>query len=367
MKVLQIVTDLRISNGIMSVVLNYAKAMPKGITFDVLYFRDFKENRKADIEDLGGKVYQIKQPGIKSFGHCDIDDFLNGHKGEYQAVHIHAPHLAIMLVPKLRKYGFNRIAVSCHSVWYSLFPKNRLRNHILSIPVKYMNVQRLACGKMAGEFWYGKGNFKVLPNAINCECFRYDEIKRIKKREELGYTDKFVVGHVGRVKPVQKNHPFLIEIFAEICKINSESRLVLIGANKEPELVSLAQKLGVEDKIDFVGQRTDVNQLLASMDVFIFPSFYEGLPVSVVEAQAAGLPVVMSNSVTDEVCCTDKIIRISLEKSAKEWAETAMEYAKKGVGDTFDQMIKSGWDINASGQKLAEFYGTGVFKNDRCS
>lgn len=364
MRILHIVTDIRIANGIMSVVLNYFKQMPEDIKFDVVYFKDFDENRKDDIKNLGGRVYKLSRPGLKSFRKCDWDGFFAEHKGEYEAVHIHAPHLACMIVPKARKSGIEKIAVHCHSTWYSLFKKNRFRNKMLSIPVKYMRVQRIGCGKSAGEFWYGRNNFKVLPNSIECKKFAFDGEKRQNKRNELGIDGKFVVGHLGRVSPPQKNHPFLIKIFAEICKSKPDSLLLCIGAEMTEELKELATACGVSDKIMFLGQRKDVAELLRAMDVFVFPSFYEGLPVSVVEAQGAGLPVVMSDSVTDEVCCTDRIVTLSLGESERIWAKTAIEYAKKGVSDTCEQLTAAGWNIENTAKILADYYKTGEWKDE---
>lgn len=363
MRVLQVVTDIRIANGIMSVVLNYFGQMPENIKFDVVYFKDFPENQKKAIEALGGRVYKLSRPGAKSFLKCDWDEFLLEHRGEYEAIHIHAPHLACMLIPKARKYGIKKVAVHCHSTWYSLFKRNKFRNFLLSLPVKHMNVQRFACGREAGEFWYGKSSFKVLPNAVDCEKLRFNKQLREEKRREFGIDNKFVVGHLGRVYPPQKNHHFLIRIFAEIQKLKPEAVLVCIGAEANDELTELAYSYGITDKILFLGQRTDVRELLSAMDVFVFPSLYEGLPVSVVEAQAAGLPVVMSDSVTKEVCCTDKIVIVSLEKSAYEWAEIAIKYAGLGVSDTYEQMKRFGWDIKNTAERLVNYYKAGEWKN----
>ena len=363
MKILHVVTDIQIANGIMSVVLNYFRQMPEDIKFDVVYFKDFAQNRKKDIEDLGGTVYKLSRPGVKSFFKCDWDDFFARHKGEYDAIHIHAPHLACMIVPKARRYGIRRIAVHCHSTWYSLFPHNKFRNRMLSLPVKYMRVQRLACGNAAGEFWYGKNNFRVLPNAVACDTFRWKKDVRDAKRSTLGIEDQLVVGHLGRTDPPQKNHPFLIQVFAEICNIHPNSVLLCIGAEATDALQTLASSYGIADKILFLGQRKDVGELLRAMDVFVFPSLYEGLPVSVVEAQAAGLPVVMSDRVTKEVCCTDKIVTLSPERSAKEWAQTAIQYAAFGVTDTYEQMKRSGWDIQSTAAALVHYYRTGEWED----
>ena len=364
LRILQVVTDIRIANGIMSVVLNYFGQMPENIKFDVVYFKDFPDDRKADIEALGGRVFKLSRPGIKSFFKCDWDEFLKEHEGEYEAIHIHAPHLACMIVPKAKKYGIKKIAVHCHSTRYSLFKSNETRNRILSAPVKHMKLQRIGCGKVAGEFWFGKNNFKVLPNGIDCEKFRFDSKIRESKRAELDINDKLVVGHIGHAHPPEKNHKFLIKVFSEIQKSNPESVLLCIGADATDELQNLASSLGVLDKIMFLGQRKDVNELLMATDIFVFPSIHEGLPMSVLEAQAAGLPVVMSDSVTNEVCCTDKITALPLTLSETEWAKTSLEYASLGLSDTYEQMIKSGWNIKSTSKTLINYYETGVWKDE---
>lgn len=364
MRVLHVVTDMRIANGVMSVVMNYASHMPEDVTFDVVYFKDFPENRKDDIEALGGKVYRLSRPGLKTFIKSDWNGFFKSHKGEYEAVHIHSPHLACMIIPIAKRYGIKKIAVHCHSTWYSLFPKNKFRNMLLSIPVKHMKVQRIGCGRDAGEFWYGKDNFKVLPNAVDCAKFRFDGKKRRDLREKAGYEDTFVVGHLGRVSPPQKNHPFLLRAFAEICKKRPDSVLLMIGADETDELSALAESLGIKDKIRFLGQQKNVPDLLCLMDVFVFPSLYEGLPVSVVEAQASGLPVVMSENVTDEVVCTDSTARLSLDKDPAVWADTAIELSALGVRDTYAQMVSSGWEISESAKVLEGFYRTGEWRKN---
>lgn len=356
MRILHVITDIRIANGIASVVLNYFKHMPEDIVFDIVYFKEFENTKRQEFEALGGRVFRLSPPNLKSFFNSDWDLFFKEHKNEYEVIHIHAPHLASLIIPKAKRYGFKKIAVHCHSTWFSLFKKNRLRNKILSLPARYMHIQRFACGTEAGELWFGKGNFTVLPNAIDCEKFRYDKDKREENRKSFCVDDKFVVAHIGRVEPPQKNHPFLLRVFAEICKTRPDSVLLMIGAEETAALKELAETLGILGKAIFMGQRKDITDILRTADVFVFPSFYEGLPLSVIEAQAAGLPIVMSDRVTDEAMCTDKIIALPLEMSAEEWAENILCAAEKGVDDTYGQMQKSGWEINKTAKELEDFY-----------
>lgn len=351
------IPDIGISNGVMSVILNYAKAMPDDIKFDVVYFFEKENTRQADIEALGGKVYKIDPPSPMDLITGKMNGFFAEHKNEWQALHIHCPHFAVFIAPYAKKAGVDKIAMHCHSTCFSLNPKNELRNKVLYKLGCHSVDTRFACGKDAGRFWYGDDkNFIVLPNAVNADKLIYNEEVRKAKRAEMDIEGKLVVGHIGRTNIVQKNHPFLFKIFAEIKKRNENSVLLMAGAEKTPELLNLAEKLQIENDIQFLGQRNDIPEMLQAFDIFVFPSFCEGLPVSVIEAQVAGLPVVMSDSVTDEVVATDKIEMLSLNKSPNAWADKVIELCKNPRTDTFKMIKQNGWDIFDCGKKLAEYY-----------
>lgn len=358
MRILHFVPDIGVANGVMSVVLNYFRAMPEDIKFDVMYFKECEKDRRAEIETLGGRVFHINTPGLKSFLHSDLDEFFKAHEGEYAAVHIHAPYMTCLIAPKAKKYGIKKIAAHCHSTWYSLNKKNCLRNKLLNVPTKYIADRQFACGRDAGRFWYGDDkNFTVLHNAIDCEQYRFSEKARDEKRAELGIPkDSLVVGHVGRTSPPQKNHPYLLKVFAKIKEQRPDAVLLMVGAEEMPELRSIADELGIANEAKFLGRREDIPELLNAMDVFIFPSIREGLPVSVVEAQAAGLPVLMSDTVTDEVCVTDRIYRMSTDREPQKWAEKAISEAAAKRDDNCEIMKNGGWDIRTAAEKLVEYY-----------
>ena len=137
----------------------------------------------------------------------------------------------------------------------------------------------------------------VIPNAIEVDKFLFDREMRKYKREELGLKDEFVLGHVGRLS-YQKNHKFLIEIFSEVHKKNKNTVLLLIGVGeKEQEIKEQIRTLGLDNAVRFLGSRSDVNELYQAMDVFVMPSFFEGIPVTGVEAQFAELPCIFSTKV----------------------------------------------------------------------
>ena len=355
MRVLHMIPDIGVANGIMSAVLNFAKAMPDDIKFDVVYFHQTEKTRQDDIEALGGKVYKINKPSPKDIFSMSLDSFFEEHKGEWQALHIHAPHFAVFIAPAAKRAGIEKICVHCHSTEYSL-KGNSKRNKILSLYANEFIKDKFACSNNAGKVWYGNKPFTVINNAIDCSKYAYSEEKRAEIRTELNLGDSFVVGHIGRCDIPQKNHPFLIKVFAEIVKQKPYSTLLLIGAEEDEKIVQLCNELNVYDKVKFLGFRNDIDKLLSACDVFIFPSTKEGLPVSLIEAQAAGLPILLSDSVTDEVCVTDLVTMCSLDESAAKWAEKAIDICRSNRQNTFEHMKRSGWDVSNAFVCLINYY-----------
>ena len=327
MRILQMISDIGVSNGIMSVILNYFKAMPEDIKFDVVYFARTQQTRQADIEALGGRVFKVDSPSPSDFFSGKMDSFFEAHRGEWSALHIHCPHFAVFIAPYAKKHGIDKIAVHCHSTCYSL-KGHSFRNKLLSTYAKYCIKNRFACSDEAGKFWYSGKKFTVLNNAVDCKAYAYDTVKRSSKRAQMGLDDSFVVGHIGRTGIPQKNE----------------------------ELATLCKELDVEDSVRFLGSRTDICELLQACDAFLFPSISEGLPVSVIEAQASGLPVVMSDSVTEEVCVTDNVTRLSLDTDVQKWADVLIEMSDKERKDLSVTVAQHGWDIYNNAKILANFY-----------
>ena len=168
------------------------------------------------------------------------------------------------------------------------------------------------------------------------------------------------MGHVGRFS-YQKNHEFLIEIFNEIHKILSEAELLLIGDAVEDKtyLNKAKQKvkdLGLEENVKFLGIRNDVPELMQTMDCFVLPSRFEGLPMVGIEAQAAGLPCYFSDVITEEVKITDLVNFISLNKSPKFWAKEVIKSRNFKRKDISNKIIEAGFDINTEINKIEKFY-----------
>ena len=204
---------------------------------------------------------------------------------------------------------------------------------------------------------FGSAPYQVLNNAIDTARYSYNPQTRHQARTALGIPDNaFVVGHVGRFAPV-KNHTFLIEVFSELHQKNPNSILLLVGGGELLEAVRTdVRRRGLTDSVLFTGMREDVPDLLQAMDVFLFPSRYEGLPLTLVEAQAAGLPCIISDKVPGECAVTNLVEQVSLKESVAQWAERVLARTEKVRRNTWEEIVSAGYDINGNAARLQHYY-----------
>ena len=331
MRVLQVIPDMSISNGAMSMIMNYQRAMSADVQFDYLYFLDTQADRRAEIEALGGHAYKMDFPKPKDvLPTKKMRAFFLEHKGTWQAMHIHGPHFAVFVAPVAKMAGLRNIVVHSHTTVYTLIG-SAFANRLLSQYAKYCIPKKLACSRDSGQLWYGQKPFTELRNAVDCQALQFDPAVREHMRWQLHLDDAFVVGHIGKTDIPQKNHEFLFSVFAEIHKLRSNAKLLLIGAVPTDRLTALAKEL------------------------FVFPSISEGLPMSVVEAQAAGLPVLLSDAVTREVACTSLVKILSLHQSPEEWAGAALQPLPPRQSPTA-ALIAGGWNIRDCAIQLEKIY-----------
>lgn len=210
---------------------------------------------------------------------------------------------------------------------------------------------KIAPSLIAADFMFGRNSTKkrntyILHNALEIDDFIFNPRKREIKRKEFNIHNKFVVGHVGRFSK-QKNHLFLIDIFSEISKQKSNAILLLVGEGElEKKIKEKIENMGLSDKVIFAGIRTDIANILMAMDVFVFPSYFEGMPNTVIEAQATGLPCVISNTITPEANITELVNYISLNYSADMWAQKALECAAIVRKNMKEILKEKKYDIN---------------------
>ena len=279
------------------------------------------------LRSLGCEIYIL--PYFKVYNYPSYvkawHNFFRTHP--YDIVHAHSTNSASVYLRIAKKYGSATIAHS-HSAGYRGNVIQRWVKKYYAHKVRGVADYWFACSDKAAERLFGKeykknNNYYDIPNAINVENFLFSKEKAQNVRKELGVKDdELLCGHLGTFSG-PKNHRFLIEIFSEVLKRNSKAHLVCCGQGTlMPSVKEKAKQFGILDKIQFPGVVMNANEYMMAMDVFIFPSLFEGFPISVVEAEASGLPIVMSDVITKEVDLTDLIHRHSLNEDPTEWART---------------------------------------------
>ena len=326
---------------------------------------DFVENEgeKAvfdeEIRSLGGRIYRC--PRYRATNHLSYTrwwhTFFENHRGEYPIVHGHIGSTAAIYLSVAKKYGAYTIAHS-HSAGIG-----SAAYRIFSFPTRYVADHFFACSKDAGIFRYGKNvgsdqaRCQVLNNAIDTCKFVFNDENRDQMRNVLHIREEAVViGHVGRFVDA-KNHLFLIDVFEQIHKRNENAVLLLVGDGElRPQIETAIAQKHLNNAVMMAGVQSNVCDYYQAMDVFVFPSVYEGLPVSMVEAQAAGLPCCVSANVPEETAITDLVEFVTLEQGPDHWAERVLCRAKDSRRDMLAEIKQAGFDVSATSKWLEDFY-----------
>lgn len=307
--------------GISTVIINYYR------NIDIRQFNiDFVINREIDsdyedyILEKGANIFILNRNNNPIKYMVLLYRILK--KKKYDIVHIHGNSATMLIdtLPAVMSKVKCRI-VHCHNTKCN-HPKV---SKILNVLFKRTYTKALACSKTAGDWLFGEANFEVLPNGIDVEKYRFSEEIREKVREELGLKDKFVVGHVGFMNE-QKNHEKLLAVFSDLRKKKCNAHLLcVIGNSNIPEQIQrLIKEYNLKNNVTVLFQRTDVNRILQAMDVFVFPSRWEGFGMALLEAQTAGLPCVVSDCCIKEINLIGQMKYVSLDNSEEEWIKEIM-------------------------------------------
>lgn len=366
-KVLYFVDRLLIG-GIQTFILNNIKYIDRNkIEIDFLILDDGNTyDTENDLKKQGYNIYKLKNVWIRKptdyFKYFKkIDKFFKEHH-DYKVVHLHSSSKNFYVLKSAKKYGIPVRIAHSHNIGFQAKSKLQIMIGNLCKPLlKKYATDYFACSEIAGEWLFGKkevqkNNVKVIQNAVDLKKFKFNEDTRNKIRKELGIEDKLVIGHVGRFT-TQKNHNFLIDIFNEIHKKNSNSVLMLVGTGeKEAEIHEKVKKLGLEESVLFIGFKNNVNEYMWAMDLFVFPSLFEGLGLVLIEAQATGMKCFTSKDVVPEEAKVSSLLQyISLNDSAKLWADEILKN-KVVRNNKYKDIKEKGYDICDTGKELEEFY-----------
>ena len=355
-RILHVVTYMG-RGGLETMIMNYYRHTDRTkVQFDFLTHRDFRADYDDEIEALGGRIYHLPRlvPWDKNY-HKALEDFIVSHP-EYKIIHVHQDCLSSIILKAAKKHGVPVRIAHSHS---SSQDKNL--KYLIKLYYKHQitdyATQLFACGKEAGDWMFGGNSYRIVNNAIDTSLYAFNWQRQMQLRQKLGLPpDAFVIGHVGRFNTV-KNHTFLVDIFAKIKQQKTDAILILVGDGElRQKTEAKAAELGLAASVIFTGIREDVPDLMQAMDCFVFPSLYEGLPVTLIEAQAAGLPCVVSDVVPAECAKTKLVEHVSLIENAETWAKKILSNIGLSRIDTSEEICRAGYDIKTNAQWLQNYY-----------
>ena len=330
--------------GIETMLMNFYRHTDRSkVQFDFLANKPQPGNYDDEIRELGGRIFI--SPGFMSYKKY-VDHTQNG-------------SLMLYALKAAEKNGIPTRIAHAHATAIPVGFKNNVKK-LLRPMIKYVATDYWGCSDAAGRFYFSEkrwnNNHQLIHNAINVGDFLFNEQTRTAIRREYGLGDKFVIGNVGRMMP-QKNQKKLLEVFAEVHRQNPNAHLVIIGSGElEPNLREYTKELGITDSVTFTGVLSNVNEWYSVFDVFVMTSLYEGLPVVTIEAQAADLPCVLSDTITPEVGITENVVYPGLNDSAAVWAKAILDFKPKARVSRAAELQRSGYDITAEAERMQNLY-----------
>lgn len=363
MRVLQVIGAMD-RGGAETVIMNLYRTMDREkVQFDFLVHTQRRCDYDDEIEALGGRIYRIPMYNIanaRKYRACCRAHFRD--HPEHRVVHGHIGSCAGIYLDEAKRAGRATVLHS-HAQNYDRFPRQQVFNLLVKPSLKMADFF-LACSPEAGRDRFGDGIYdgprcEVMPNGVDASLYECDDASHERAKAELGLSESFVVGHVGRFIEV-KNHRFLLGMFACLKKRVPNAKLLLLGRGPlEDGVRARARELGLEQDVVFCGVRDDVPRYLKAFDLFVFPSVLEGLPMATVEAQAAGVPCLLSTGVPESAAVSRFARRLDLSAGEDAWADAALRQVEKGQPRIMgaSDVARAGYDIRETAQWLADLYG----------
>lgn len=361
-RILQVLPRLR-RGGSQAMVMNLYRALDRdNYQFDFIIFTPDHDDYYDEIRALGGKIYHFKKLNGKNLFEVrkEWDLFFKEHP-EYRILHSHVRSFASVYIPIAKRHGLKTI-IHSHSTSNGKGFEGFIKS-LLEFPLRFQADYLFACSTEAGKWLYGnnavrKSNYRFIPNAIDLEKFYFSTSERDKIRTQFGIENEVVVGHVGGFE-TPKNHEFIIDTFISFLSLCPGAKLMLVGDGTfEDKIRNICRDKGLTDNVIFAGLQANVAPYLSAMDVFLFPSLWEGLPVSVVEAQVSGLRCLLSDTITRDVELSSLLTYYSLQSGADRWARTLLDLVpdnREGASEENIKRLKT-FDCNDTIRSLEAFY-----------
>lgn len=357
-KVLYVLTVLN-RGGLETMLVNYFRNFNKDkFEFHFLVHRTEGQYEKELIEN-GAYIHRVSPLSFSLVNFLKYKKELNifFKNNKFDIVHVHNNSFGYYPLKYAKKHG-NKIRI-IHSHISSLNDSMMkvLFGKFLNKKIPFVATEFYACGIEAGKWMFGNRKFEVINNAIDIESYYFNKENRKLYQDKLNAKDTINIVNVGRFN-TQKNHLFLLEVFAKIVKKNNNYKLFLVGDGElKAQILEKIWNLDISDYVELLGVRDDVDIILQAMDIFLFPSLFEGLPVSLVEAQATGIKCVISDGVPAEsILVKENVEVISLKENAEQWAEKIVKIDVSQRKDVSEIIKEKGYDIKENARKLEDKY-----------
>lgn len=351
--------------GIESRLLDWYRNIDRSkVQFDLLKVTTDNDNPMIEeFKSLGGKVYTLPKFTPKTYFRfkANVKKFFDDHN-KYKVIHCHSPITGKYVINEAKRHNVTTRIMHSRTIQFNKDSSFKFFREYLKKASFKNATDYFACSKKAGEWLFGpesvkKNKVKVINNGIESERFIYNSAIRTELRKHLDLGNSFVIGNVGRFSQ-PKNHSFMIDIFSEFNKKHHNSKLLLIGEGPEKErVIQKVNKLDLSEKVLFLGKQENIWEYLQCIDLFLFPSFFEGFGTTAIEAQAAGLITIASDAVPPSVDITDLIQHLPLSTNAKAWADTMQDYSKGYERkNMYEEIVKAGFDVKYTTEFLEKVY-----------
>lgn len=359
LKVLMVLPTFDVCGGVESYVLNYMRRLKNEIHFDIIAHGEGAAAYVDEVKSMGAEVTLLPHSllGNPAGMKRELDSYFASHS--YDVVHCNMPNGAWYYLGAAERAGIKTRIMHAHQTKYA----DKLTHSLRNIPLIKLGLKKatayMACSKLAGDFLFGKKQYDLIKNAIDMDRFIADYDSREQLKDKMGLSGKKVIIHTGRFCN-QKNQPFALEVFKRVKNRLDDAQLVFLGDGEQKQAAEkMALEMELGESVLFPGTVENTEEWLRASDAFILPSLYEGLPLSALEAQAAGLPCVIADTVTRELNITGNVSFLPLTYSYDEWAEVvigSLTREKMSAGKIRECFAQAGYDIEKEASHLLDVY-----------
>lgn len=363
-RVLQVIAGMN-AGGMETMIMNYYRNLDRTkIQFDFLISEKEKCFYEDEINSLGGKIYRVtsrRTDIIKN--RKELKQFFKKHK--YKIAEFHQGITYYYPLKMAKKYGVSKRIIHNHGIDRKFLKKFKIYNEVFAkrrisnLATNYFSCSEEVNNQLFSNKIIKQNTIEIIPNAIDVEKYEYSIENRKEIRQELKIEENIkIYGHIGTFT-YPKNHNFLIEIYEKIQKAETDSKLILIGEGPlKSEIENKVKEKKLQENVLFLGIRQDIYKILSAMDYFIFPSVFEGVPLTLIEAQSNGIPIAMSDSISQEATINSNCFRLPLsdeEKWINKIENNTEETTERRIRRN-EEMRKTKFDIKLQTKNLQKIY-----------